>query len=367
MTLLREVFMTIQTDYKTEYGFNPWKRYFARVVDFTVYEIIIISIYVFGLRSEIFLSSNPFISFISSTLPLIILTLILEPILIATFSTTFGKFLFGIRIRDYYGGKVTYKKSYKRTLGALWSGFGFGIPILSLVMLIRSFLKVNKQESLDYDYDFSYEVRNTKIVRKVGILATVAISCFVVIVSVLYIETPINRGDLTLLEYVENFNYFAEKQGTDYYLDSEGQPQYTPLPEGTARFYLTGDNGNPPELPRLDYEIVDGYVQKVSFDITITNQPNVDNYGWLKLVITRSLNSDIGLFSVFNNEIISLYEDLRNDISNYNTAFQGGSVTFEIESSGDYSFFNGVISAKNQNEIDENDFVRQSFAVSKTH
>jgi uncharacterized RDD family membrane protein YckC len=64
---------------------------------------------------------------------------IFETILLNVFGTTLGKVLYRIRLRDLEGKKFGFTIALKRSLAVWVRGFGFGIPLVTLITLLVAF------------------------------------------------------------------------------------------------------------------------------------------------------------------------------------------------------------------------------------
>ena len=74
-----------------------------------------------------------------STFVPFLLMLLLEPLLLHLWGTTPGKFLFGMKLRDSEGEKLSLADAFFRTWGALFWGLGLDIPYFGFWRLWRSY------------------------------------------------------------------------------------------------------------------------------------------------------------------------------------------------------------------------------------
>ncbi|TXK72382.1 RDD family protein [Paenibacillus sp. N3.4] len=108
---------------------RPWMRMWARQIDMFVFGFLvgvlleIISVFApyFGLWKYIF------------GMILLILWILIEAVLLSTIGTTLGKFLFGVKVHNENGLKLTFKQAMKRGLLVWWRGLGMGIPVITLI------------------------------------------------------------------------------------------------------------------------------------------------------------------------------------------------------------------------------------------
>lgn len=152
------------TTYIAQEGRTPWRRLWARGVDVSIYGAII-SVFL----TPYVLQNGGVIIFFDSVIELYLaylVVLLLEPIMIAKFGTTIGKKIFGIRVLDANGEKLTLEASKKRTYSVFKIGMGYCIPLYDLYRQYKSY-DICKEGELVWDKDISYEVEESKIVLRV--------------------------------------------------------------------------------------------------------------------------------------------------------------------------------------------------------
>jgi uncharacterized RDD family membrane protein YckC len=135
---------------------HPWRRFAARVIDVGIFGTLavslaaIVAITIFPLL-EIWLAAPGLASwFILDPLGWI-LAAPLSALAIATWRTTPGKLLFGIRVIAADGGRLTFAAALKRELVLLWWGIGVGIPLLAFAMAIRSYTELEGEGESKWD------------------------------------------------------------------------------------------------------------------------------------------------------------------------------------------------------------------------
>ncbi len=148
----------------------PWKRLFARLFDYSFFYLVVTTaLYCTPFFLEDFLEIG-----IAALLILVpILFIPFEALLIKLFSTTPGKKLFGIKITDQNGKKLTFITSLKRSISVWIKGFGCGIPILNIFCFFR-FRKILKSKgSASWDQKLQIQATSKRIskVRAISIAA----------------------------------------------------------------------------------------------------------------------------------------------------------------------------------------------------
>lgn len=184
---------------------HPWRRYFARTLDLSIYAAIIILLRLFLLRANT--EGQPFANLVDNFFVLI-LALGVEPILLSTIGTTPGKWLFGLVIRNENGDKISLVEGFARTFEVIRLGIGFSIPFYSLYRLYKSHQTCDEGVALPWDEDFTYHIKDTSGFRILGFLtAQVAVFVLLVMFSI-QAGLPPHRGLITEKDYYENCNDF---------------------------------------------------------------------------------------------------------------------------------------------------------------
>jgi uncharacterized RDD family membrane protein YckC len=120
---------------------RPWVRYWARMFDILLFSFGV------GLLGTDFLpqafseTGSGETSFwigleTSSGIGLLFVWVFVEALLLSTFGTTPGKWLFKVRVILPSGSAISYSTALSRSIKVWWRGLGIGLPIVSLITLI---------------------------------------------------------------------------------------------------------------------------------------------------------------------------------------------------------------------------------------
>lgn len=245
--------------------FAPWRRYWARWLDHLICGMLVT-------LANLYLMNGQMPS-ILTTIAQFALLLILEPVQLTLFGTTLGKWIFGIRVRDLDGRKLSLSQAFSRTCGVLMYGLAFGIPLLNLWRLWKSYKTYDWSGELPWEEDSELSFRDLKFRRfpaavlagagAFGLMVALAIPSFL----------PDNRGDLTVAQFAENYRQMAvEYDMTGGYELTDDGTWFKPA-SNSAYFYITG-NAAP-----LDFTFTteDGLVTGLSFSEEISG----DRESWL--------------------------------------------------------------------------------------
>lgn len=201
---------------------TAWSRLFARLIDVFVFGG-------FGLVGflTLLLSQSPkqyilVVEFLARyelflAVPLILFSLVVEVVLLTLFSTTLGKFLFGIRVLSHHG----FSHTAKRTL-LLWIyGLGLGLPFLGQLAPWLQFRRLRRQGQTSYDEKtgFLLEQRNMGPFRYAVLVASFLGFLGLVIAYGFYLNHAHSGGEFVATEagFKAHFPTRPQKTMTEFY------------------------------------------------------------------------------------------------------------------------------------------------------
>lgn len=203
---------------------SPWRRFFARNIDLTIYSVLWSMLLTLALNVNI--SSRGTAGKNVDLLMAVVFMLILEPAMLSLFGTTPGKFLLGLRITSCEGRRLTYSEAASRTVSALWYGMGFCIPIYNLVRLWKSYKDCSEGYPLRWEGESTMSLKDEKAWRIGAVVCTYAFLFGVLVLTIMSSGLPKHRGEISVAEFCDNYNRLAKYYdvGTDrYYLDESGK------------------------------------------------------------------------------------------------------------------------------------------------
>lgn len=252
----------------------PWKRYFARLIDETIYLIFWNLILALGFHMNIRQTGLAFV--VIGTIMQSILLLLVEPVMLSRFGTTPGKFLFGFRVSAESGARLTWREAYDRTGIVLKRGVGFYIPVYGLIREYSSYRDCKKGEILEWEEDniLTLDERHMrwKVIAAVLVLGVLdVLNYFVWQAGAL----PQNRGNITAAQYAENFNHLQEFYQIDHQMNHpEFSPpyndsmkrlnQYGDWEKMDGKWYVVDTGVDYPDLPRIQFTEKDGVLTEIS-------------------------------------------------------------------------------------------------------
>jgi DNA-binding transcriptional MerR regulator len=278
----------------------PWRRFLARTMDIVIYNLIWSLFLIFAFHVNLANRINIEIIF-DSFLSLVIM-LLLEPLLLRLFGSTLGKAIFGIRIETPDGRRLSYTEGMERTWGVVSAGMGFNIPIYNLVRLWKSYKLCSENRMQSWDVDISYTIKDTKGYRGALLVGAYAVIFAVLATALSAHPFPPNRGDLTIAEFVENYNYYAKFYDVNFgneYLDENGKWVEK---EFDGVVYISFN-----EMPEYNFTIENGTVTEVFFVVERKNNQDWFNSYDTQMVLASlafaGAQNEMGLFSKVPNQI----------------------------------------------------------------
>lgn len=228
---------------------HPGRRFFARLTDYLLLHGLLLLLVVVGLRVRINLKF--WFWFITIGTPWFMIPL--EALMLWILGTTPGKFLFGVKLKYYYGIRFTFVAAIRRSWLVFRYGLGFNIPLYNLFRLEKSYEECDEYPDMQWDDETNviYEKWNTRTLAIILLL----INLFLRLYDASYKDCllPKHRGDLTIAQFAENYNFYAEYLEVPHRLN----------PDGTwVDDYFTGGD----RLSDYTYELEDGKIKAIHLD-----------------------------------------------------------------------------------------------------
>lgn len=237
-----------------------WQRFFARYLDVTLYHAFWVTLLP-QLGYNLFRNRNGGAMLVQV---LSLLTMFfLEPLLLHIFAATPGKWLFGLRVTDGDGGKLTYEAALNRTAFVFWYGIRLNLPVLRLVRLYKCAEDEQAGKALPWEADSEQTVCDRHGWRfAAAALLAIAVMAGAVLGVLLPIGT-VHRGDLTVAQFAENYNAIQRQLGSEgIELDASGCWKAESVFEtsGGTTTYMFRDR-----YPQFEYETENGILTAVIY------------------------------------------------------------------------------------------------------
>ena len=203
---------------------HPLRRYLARAIDLTIVGLMV-SFVQFVLLHHNLVNISKGENVLCGLAGWGLLVLI-EPLLLARFGTTAGKWCMGITVTRPDGERLSYGEALERTAAVWLYGAGLGISIVELVCNYRSYRRYMNGEELAWESG-SIERFDGRGTGRMVLLyaASTALSLALTLAMGLSAALPPNRGDLTVAEFAENVNFYRDffDYGERWSLDENGE------------------------------------------------------------------------------------------------------------------------------------------------
>jgi uncharacterized RDD family membrane protein YckC len=132
---------------------HPWHRWLARILDVGFFGGLL-GMVMGAVAPDVLLRAND----IALNLMLLALWVPVETLLISAYGTTPGKALLRIRVVSADGYSLGAGTALERSFQVWMRGLGFGVPVVSLVTMILSYSRLEKQGATAWDHALGVRV-----------------------------------------------------------------------------------------------------------------------------------------------------------------------------------------------------------------
>ena len=277
--------MAAETD-REPFTPHPWRRFLARMLDFQLYGWLVTLVWN-GLLNQPFITGLLY-DLLKAAAALGIMFLA-ESLFLSFSGTTPGKWIFGISVCNQDGKKLTFSQGMRRTGKVLVWGMGLQLPLVDLYRKYRSYKTYVDGQELFWDraWDDMGQDEHFEVCCEEQAVWKMVTACIMILGVILGSselllarqQLPPNRGELTVKEFSENYNYYAdimcraagELPPESSLLDGSGQ--YRSDTEHTVVVQILDY-----ETPRWEYRTQNGILTEASFEIQVRTEEPVSNY-----------------------------------------------------------------------------------------
>lgn len=255
---------------------HPWRRYFARTLDYFLFQTFLRFLFIVVLRIRGFYSPIWDHIYIILSMAAFVPA---EAWMLSKWGTTPGKWMFGIRLESVQGGHLSFREALDRAWNVYTNGACIGIPVLATLSYIqwycvltgrstRRFAKYDEIEGpADMAWDHSTELIYESIGKKrtISILLSVIICVFLSVFSGFNNIFPKYRTEyLTIPQFSANYNHLISV------LDLENEemlaPDGTKVQDPSQGIVLESTTGEIYVPKQFQYDTVDGFIQSISIE-----------------------------------------------------------------------------------------------------
>ena len=316
---------------------HPWRRYFARAIDLTLVGLMV-SFVQFVLLHHNLVNISKGENVLCGLAGWGLLVLI-EPLLLARFGTTAGKWCMGITVTRPDGERLSYSEALNRTALVWFYGAGLGLPLVELVCSYLSYRRYTRGEELAWE-EGSVERFDG---RGTGKMALLCAACWAVrgtltVAMVLAAMLPPNRGELTVAEFAENVNYYRTffDFGTRWTLDSSGEWVENEY-ENVIYF---GGGGEPTPF---SYTVEDGVLRAVHWAYTETAETiygTGDENARMAYLALAAAQKGTSLFNI-RSVVKQIGSNSWADDADYSAAWKNVDMRYDARIEGEYYYSEG--------------------------
>lgn len=326
-----------ERDFVPQACYHPWMRYFARTLDMALYDTLINVAWLLLFRDLGFArlrTENALIAILWGT-AMLALTLALEPLWLHYWGWTPGKWLFGLKLRDKDGEKLSIEQGWERSWQLAWEGYGWNIPIWSAWRFWK-----NRQDALEgWNGSWNGEgaCRYTKEERRFSgwaFAGAQAALTAALVLAMLWSMLPPCRGELDMPEFARNYNHclrvaeYGGETGTPT-LDDQGRWVEREQPAGTVAVYLFGDTT---VYDKPKYAIAGGVT---AVTLRMSSQDKAVGGAFRESLVLLSLSRSAGGLNLFN--VLTAQEEanrLLDRWENFEGDFLGVHISQRVEAVG---------------------------------
>ncbi len=317
--------MTVKERYFLTHGAadHPWMRWLARGVDMGIYRTLFHFVALAGFRWYS-LADPGLLAEIAMNVALLLFTFLVEPLWLHYWGWTPGKWIFGLKVRDRNGEKLTLSQAWQRGWRVAVEGYCLYIPLLWLLGFWRGRRCCVKGEDCPWDADerYHYTQEDRRLFGLMWLGAEV-VQVAVLVLAVMMMTLPVNRGPLTVAEFAENYNEIlicADQDGRGMDLDENGR--WRPRAEQANTVYIDLTDGKT-VWHEPEYTLTDGAVTAVTLRME-SNDTWRGNGGDLRVtaaILALAGSTDqSGLFTYGRSQRVEQWETL--DGVFWNTSYE---------------------------------------------
>jgi hypothetical protein len=309
----------------------PWRRFFARYLDITIYGTIWL------LFANLLLHWNPernLLLRILESYTTMAIMIIIEPLLLSTCGTTPGKWIFGLVVSTKDGSKLSYHQAFLRTVGVFCKGFGYNIPFYNLIREYYSYKDCKQLTPLPWEEGYSYRIKDNKGYRIIIFSAAMVLNVLLGSLILMQAQLPIHRGELTAEQYYDNCNHVISYQHLNLGKHFSSEGLWVDNTEPAAGVFEISVMGYQP-YPSHELTITNGYVTGVKIESEVQGDDLVTgNVVQKYIAVTSFLAAQKEMNAIRFNRSRNIKKILKNDFDNYTFVESGIRVTNQVEYSG---------------------------------
>ena len=244
---------------------HPVRRYVARLLDVNLLAVAVQFILLFLMRLRP-VPTTGIIDIIMS-IGFWILSMPVNALFLHLWGTTPGKWIMGIRVKDFTGKKLSYIDALFREWCVFGMGLGWQLPIYCLYRQYKSFMTYVQTGETDWDEGTEIQFAEWKGKGKAKFAAAVVLILGMSGLIATDAYLPIYRQDqLTVAQFAKNYNFYLAQYGGNVHPGEKLKPDGSYDQDLVIPLYDYGITyeGNMPWV----FETEEGLIRRISGQIT---------------------------------------------------------------------------------------------------
>lgn len=249
---------------------HPWRRYFARTLDYAMLHglvqfLIVVVLRIRPLPGEFM---NALITIGSAALFVPI-----EAFMLSRWGTTPGKLAMGIRLESIQGGNLTFQQALSRSWLLYQAGMGFCISIVEPFVHIYRYCQLTGRrfrayacpEEMPWDEETEFTYSRWTGKRGAVLAALIALYLLVSLTTGMDSIRPKYRGsELTIAQFAENYNHSLTVFSENVERYDKLQPDGTKYQVPNTTIVVDFNAGGEYEPQEFEYETENGILRSVA-------------------------------------------------------------------------------------------------------
>lgn len=249
---------------------HPWRRFFARTLDYALLNALVSFVMVVVLRVRPlpgdFVDALIVIGSAALFVPI-------EAFLLSRWGTTPGKLAMGIRLESIQGGNLGFQAALDRSLLVYQAGMGFRIPVVEFVtnfyrycaLTGRRFRAHTGPEEMPWDEETEISYSRWTGKRGAVLAALIALYLLVSLTTGMDSIRPKYRGsELTIAQFAENYNHGLSIFNENAERYDKLQPDGTKYQVPNTTIVVDFNTGGEYEPQEFEYETENGILRSVA-------------------------------------------------------------------------------------------------------
>jgi len=167
---------------------HPWRRYLARMIDHYSLGLLgyaVLTVPIYALSDDIHATETVLTNNLVAAIAVTLISAPLCALFIGLSGTTPGKWCAGVRVLSTQGGMIGLGAALSREFRIWLSGFGMGLPLVSLITMVSSYNYLMRNRRMDWDEELDAVVQYRDASPWIGARLAIATVLLALVVAAL--------------------------------------------------------------------------------------------------------------------------------------------------------------------------------------